>query len=209
MPPSPRSSLGPVLLGLVLVAGARSPAHADRFAIGASVGAGQGEGGSSSTFGDATDRTTSRGVFGRLRLFAGLSIEAEVGRAELERDGGRNEDGGGPLVPSSGKSGTLTARYDLLGSGSLRPHLLAGVGIENWRSEYIEWSYSRREVGGGIDVVVGGGLRIGIDVRVGKRELVDTRFVDDQEVILIFPGDPLGGDHADYVAGRLTLGAGF
>ena len=206
MPPSPSSSFGLVgSLCLVLVAGAGSPAHADRFAIGASVSAGQGEGGTSST----TDHVTSRGVFGRLGLFGGLSVEAEVGRAELDRTGGRNEDGS-PYIPTAAKLGTLTARYDLLGGGTLRPHLLAGVGVENWSSEYVDWSYSRREIGVGLEGSVGGGLRIGVDVRAGKRELIDSRVHDDiKDLIQIAPSDPLGDDNADYVSVRATLGAAF
>jgi hypothetical protein len=209
VPPSSRlRPLRPPLV-LLIVAGAASPAVADRVSIGASVGVTRVEGGTTSSIDDATEK----GVFARLRLGKRISVE---GALSLASPGTVKSDqlldcfdcgggGGGPYGADHGKSGSLTLRYDTALTGSIRPHLLAGGGLENWSAEYAEWAYVKGELGAGLDLVVTDGLRIGVDLRVGERRLSDSR-LKNGEVILLYIPEPFA-DESRYATGRVTLSA--
>jgi hypothetical protein len=196
----------PLVLPLVLLAGLASPSRADRFSIGASLGASEGEGG--------TDSVSYRSVFARLRIVGGLSIEGELGGTALEHEaaGGASDcldcNIARPGVRARGKLAAATVRFDLSNRGTLRPHLLAGAGVENWSSQYIDFVYGRREIGVGLDVRLTEGLHLGADVRTGERELIATRQTRDVALLVYVP-PPLTEESTGYVAGRLTLTATF
>jgi len=191
------------LVLLVLVAGSVSPARADRFAIGASVGASRGGGGTS-----YLDSMTSRGVFARLRLFGRLSVEAELGQVDLAQPDTTLDYGAGTFDAHHAKLGTASLRYDLAPHGSVLPHVLAGLGVENWTNDYIEWDYSKRELGLGVDVVITDGLRLGLDLRAGKRELIGTRQTQNSSILVYMPA-PFPEQASSYTSARVTLGATF
>jgi hypothetical protein len=198
---------------LVLTAGPTSPAHAERFSIGASVGSSKGEGG--------TDPMSTRGVFARLEVSRRLSIEAGVGAIQVAHSSNEPVTGSictpercddGSTYPSfsadRAKTASAALRLDLTERGTVVPHVLIGAGVESWKSDYTEWVYSRREVGAGLDVQITGGLRIGGDIRIGSRELAGQRQLDDL-VIQVYIPPPLPEEPTSYVATRVTLSAGF
>jgi hypothetical protein len=181
-----------VVLPLILLAGLESPGHADRWTIGASIGRSEGEGGA--------DLFSSRGVFARLRLAHRLSIEAEVSGLDAEGAAVR-----GGYAPERGLRGTANLRYDLT-TGTFAPYVLFGGGIDNWKGDWIEWGYARREAGVGVDLAVSGGLRLGVDIRWGTLYYLGSKQTDDVVIALYIPA-PYGNDRTDYVATRLTLSA--
>jgi hypothetical protein len=195
---------------VLVVLAASSPSRAERFSIGASLGRGEGEGG--------TDRVESRTVFARLQLSSRISVEAELGGVELmltEYDTLQacpdlaSCERPDPVI-ATGHVARGTVRLDLAsGKGWLRPHVLVGFGVERWNDGFFSsatYLYSRRELGSGVDVRLTQGLFLGGDYRVGERRLEDTR---DESVLAIYNPGPLPEDETRYAAARVTLTASF
>jgi hypothetical protein len=193
-----------------VVLAASTPARAERFSIGASLGRGEGEGG--------TDRVDARSVFARLQLSQRISFEAELGGVELTEDAYYTLDicpdlasceRGDPVV-ATGHVARGAIRIDLAsGKGRLRPHLLVGGGVERWNRDFFSaatYVYSRRELGGGVDLRLTDGLFLGGDYRIGERELEDI--TDENDLTVYSPG-PFPEEATRYAAARVTLTASF
>lgn len=165
---------------------AASPARADRITFGASVGQVRSAGGTTTS-----PPIETRGLFGRLRLGAGLSVELEVsGLSSAVTRCAYCAGGNG----GTGRAALASLRLDLGGRG-LVPYAVAGVGTETWN----DGSHARREAGGGLDLAVTGGLHLAGELRVG--EYFNQPIYDAQVYA------PVASDR--YLAGRITLGASF
>lgn len=196
VPPSPGRPWLVLLIPLVptvAIAGLESPARADRFAIGASIGSSKDEGG--------TPSLPTRGVLARIKLSGKLSLEGTLDGAKSSEYAQRN------YKPSKGLRAMAAARYDL-GTGALAPYLVAAVGAERWTTDWMEFGYWRREVGVGLDVRISDGLHLGADIRTGVREFIGKRQTENVAIDVYIP-EPFSEHPTDYVTTRLTLTASF
>jgi hypothetical protein len=159
-----------------------SVAHAERYALGVSVGESDGDGGA--------DGVTGRGVWGRGQLSERLAVEVELARGTTETD---------HLTRRLGAAAVL----DLSG-GRFVPFVLAAIAGERAENGMGGVDDHRAvELGVGLSVEVVDRLTVGLDLRKGERTLL--RSSGNLEILIYAPGLEEG----EYASGRLTLGVGF
>jgi hypothetical protein len=168
-------------------------AHAGRLVVGASLGLAQ------SKVDAQADANHTLGVFGRLGLTSRLAGQLELARVE-------GADPGANLR-------TATAALVLdLGGGAIVPILVVGAGIDNDGATYSDRTYHHVELGGGVEYRVEGGLRIGLDVRIGDRTLDSQPMyatpVAGGGAVYALPA-PNALSEGEYRSARLTIGVAF
>ena len=182
------------LASAALLLGLTSPASADRFTFGISLG--HSEGGDS-----GAARDSARGVFGELRVHRRASFQLELARLS-----------GDDYQPDVRRyAGSLLV--DLGGPRRVQPYLLAGLGDEHLTDEsWIPNHFHTREIGVGARVRLGGGLVLAGDVRRGERGSAEPNpvILDDVAGATRPLIGPLRGyDWQGYTALRISLGVAF
>lgn len=173
-------------LGGALLATA-APARAGGLTLGVSLG---------QTDGDELDRTEGIGGFGRWRVGGRAALEVEASRSAPDDEAFTSRRLGGALLLDLGDRGAST----------VTPYLLAGGGVMRTESAYWIGDHRHLEVGAGLDVAVGKRLWLGVDARLGRRELVHEGSPDGVVILIYAPALP--AEH-DYRAVRVTLSFGL
>jgi hypothetical protein len=177
-----------VAAGTVLaVAAFASPARAGGLTVGASLG---------QSGGDQIADTRGPGAFARVRLGARSLVEVDLGRASPEDDSYQSTRLGAALLLE------LSDR----GGGGATPYLLAGGGVTHTESMFWIGEHRHLEVGAGIELAIGKNAWLGIDGRIGQRDLLDERMPRDLLILIYAPSLP---EHHEYASARVTLSFGL
>jgi len=168
---------------LLLVAIAAAPAAANPLELGASLGVNE----------DATYQASSRalGVFVRAGLGPMISAQLELAKLDNDQMGTTVRTGSGLLVVDLGHAGLV-------------PLVLGGVGVDTTSDVDADRTYAHVELGAGLEYRAAGGLRIGADIRIGTRKLVEDRSTG-----LLTTYEPLTLSPGDYRSARVTVGVAF
>jgi hypothetical protein len=170
---------------VVIVASIAAPrlVAAERFTLGVSLGRADGQ--------STIDAGQTRGAFGRLRVTEWIAVQGEVQRTIGDESESTTRRLGGAVL------------VDLAARDRYTPYLLVGGAVERAERGWVQSDYHAREVGVGLDVRVSTSLTLGIDARVGERELI--RNLQPLEISLYAPVLSDG----EYASLRVNLGASF
>ncbi len=172
-----------IVPGIALLLALSSPALAGGLTVGASL---------SQTGGDEIDDTAGKGAFVRLRTGSRSALEVDLARSSPEGESYTSTRLGAALV------------FDLSdrATGGITPYALAGGGVTRTESQWWIGDHRHLEVGAGLDVALGRRAWLGVDARLGQRDLVRDRLPNGVVILIYAPSVP---EHHDYATMRLTL----
>ena len=107
------------------------------------------------------DSNDTLGLFGRLGFNQWFSGQLEI--EKIQNDASTN-------VRAINFAGVL----DLMQHSSVVPMVVAGVGFDHASSDFQDISAHHFEAGLGVELRTSGGFTLGLDVRIGDREIDDT-----------------------------------
>lgn len=139
------------------VVAAPSLAAANPVTVGVSVGA-------TVTKTDATagaDSNDTLGLFGRMGFNPYFAAQLEI--QKIDND-----------ASTTVRTVSFAGVVDLMQNSSVVPILLAGIGFDHASSDFQTISAHHFEAGVGVELRTSGGFNLGLDVRIGDREIDDT-----------------------------------